>query len=67
MLRLSSRRRGILAETLRELANLCVGVLALGQFVGTRPWSFWLVLAGVAWWFVLVGLALLFAEGHDNG
>ena len=33
MVRLGRRRRDVLAQTFRELGNLVVGVLVLGQFV----------------------------------
>lgn len=61
MLRLKPRRRTVLVETLRELANLVAGALVLAQFVGQQPMSLGLFLAGVAAWFTLVGLAMLFA------
>lgn len=67
MLRLRPRRRAVLVETLRELANLTAGALVLGRFVGQQPFSFALVLGGIAAWFVLVGLALSIAEGKDDG
>lgn len=67
MLRLKPRRRTVLVETLRELANLVAGALVLGRLVGNQPWSLWSIVAGVVAWVALFGLALLFAEeiGHD--
>ena len=67
MLRLKARRRVVLVETFRELANLVAGALVLSQFIGQQALSLWLVLAGVAMWVLLLGLALLFAGGGDNG
>lgn len=61
MLRLKPRRRTVLVETFRELANLSAAALVLGQFVGQQPLSFWSILAGAGIWFVLVGAALIFA------
>ena len=61
MLRLKPRRRAVLSETFRELANLAAGAMVLGQFVGQQPLSFGALLAGVAMWVTLVGLALLYA------
>jgi hypothetical protein len=58
MLRLKKQQRAVLVETLREPANLAAGALVLGQVVGERPLSPWLVLGGVAVWFVLVGAAV---------
>ena len=67
MIRLKPRQRTALGETLRELANLVAGALVLGQFVGERRLSIWSVLAGIAAWFVLVGLVLLLAGEKGNG
>ena len=61
MLRLNSRRRSVLSETFRELANLSVGALVLGQFASGGQWSIAVFLSGIAFWFMLVGLALFFA------
>ena len=67
MLRLGPRRRRLLAETLRELANLVVGALVLGQFVGQQAPSPWLMSTGIAVWFVLVGASLWLRDekAHD--
>ena len=67
MLRLGPRRRTVLADTLRELANLVVGALVIGQFVGTDTLSAAALLVGIGAWFLLVGLALLFAGETRDG
>ena len=59
MLRLKTRQRTVLVETLRELANLSAGALVLGQFVGQQPLSTGIVAGGIALWIVLVGWAML--------
>ena len=64
MLRLKARQPAILAETLRELANLAAGALVLGQFVGPQPLSVRAVLGGVAIWLALVVWAVLLT-GED--
>ena len=61
MLRLSSRRRAVLSDTFRELANLFMGALVLGQFASGGRWSFAVFSAGIAVWFILVWVALFFA------
>jgi len=66
MLRLKLRRRSLLAETLRELANISAGALVLGQFVTQQPWSVGPILTGVTLWFVLVTLALWIAGDGDD-
>jgi len=67
MLRLTSRRRTVLVETLRELANLAVGALVLGQFVSNRAGSIDVVVLGVALWVGFLTLALwLSGDGEDR-
>ncbi len=51
----------MLAEKLPDLANLCAGVLVFGQFVGDRPVSTGLLLAGFGVWIVLLACALVIA------
>ena len=64
MLRLKSRQRAALRETLRELANLVAAALVLGQFVGQQPPSWSLILAGRATWIITISIALaLIGEG----
>ena len=44
MLRLRSRQRAVMVEKLPDVANLGVGALVFGQFVGEQPFSPWLAL-----------------------
>jgi hypothetical protein len=67
MLRLNQAQQTALGDTLRELANLVVGALALGQFVGQEPPSIWMALAGIfAWWF-LVAWGIFLTGDRTNG
>ncbi len=50
MLRLTERRRAILAEKFGDLANFAVAALVFGQAVGQDPFSFGVGLAGFAIW-----------------
>jgi hypothetical protein len=59
MLRWTRRRREALSETLRELANLTLAALVLGQAVGTEPPILWLLVMGGVAWVALVLVALL--------
>ena len=59
MVGLTPRRRGALAETLRELANYGAAALVFGQFVGQRSVSWGPVLAGVVLWLVFLSFALV--------
>ena len=67
MLRLGPLRRRLLAETLRELANLVVGALVLGQFLVQQARSPWLMLTGIALWFVFVGTSIRLIEENAHG
>jgi hypothetical protein len=64
MLRLNRRQRTAVSDSLRQVGNLIMGALALGQFVSGRPivWTF--VIGGIVTWavFVLLGVTLLSGE-----
>jgi hypothetical protein len=66
MLRLRPRRREVLVETLRELANLTAGALVLAQFIGQQTLSLGLAVAGIALWLALVGMAVALAEESND-
>lgn len=59
MLRLTSRQRGALGETVRELANYGAAALVFGQFVGQGTVSWRLIGVGATMWLALVSFALL--------
>jgi len=61
MLRLKPRQRAVLVEKVRDVANIGVGVLVFGPFVGAEPASVGSVIAGLVLWVVLVGAILLIA------
>ena len=58
MLRVATRQRAALSETLREFANLAVAALVLGQVIGTRPLSWRLMGVGALVWLLCLALAL---------
>ncbi len=64
MLRFNPEQRTTLANALGELANLMVGALVLGQFLGggSRPW--WLVAVGALLWLALIGFGLVLLGGR---
>jgi hypothetical protein len=65
MLRLKRRQREIIVEKLPDLANMTAGALVVGQFIGERPFSFWLALGGFAAWSAF-GLIALRLAGDDQ-
>jgi hypothetical protein len=66
MLRFNRARRTVLSDTLRELANLVVAALVLGQFAGGHR-SLLLIFGGMTAWVLLVGAALVCAGGSTDG
>jgi len=63
MLRLADSQRAVLVQAIPAVANLAIGTLVFGQFLRQQPFSYLPALAGVALWFVFVGIAVMFARG----
>ena len=63
MLRLTKKRREILAEKFGDLANLAVGALVFGQAISQDVFSPWVAVVGIAVWPVLTGLTYALAGG----
>lgn len=61
MLRLSREQRALLAETVRDIANIAAGAMVFGQFLATQSFSWWTALAGGAVWVALVSWAIRLA------
>jgi len=66
MLKLKTEQREVLVEKLPDMANLVVGALFLGQFLGERPFSFALALSGIAAWIAFMIFTLIVAGGDDQ-
>jgi hypothetical protein len=58
MLELNDAQRGVLADKLADVANIAVGALLFGQFLGDGPFSPSLAAVGVGIWVFLVGCAV---------
>jgi hypothetical protein len=67
MLRLDQTQQTALGDTLRELANLVVGALALGQFVGQQPPSIWMAFVGIFACVLLVASGLFLTGDRTDG
>jgi hypothetical protein len=67
MLRLDQTQQTALGDTLRELANLVVGALALGQFVGQQPPSILMAFVGIFAWVLLVASGLFLTGDRTDG
>lgn len=61
MLRLIRAQRAVLLEKVPDVANLAVGALVFGQFLGEEPYSLRLALFGVASWTALMALTFVIA------
>ena len=61
MLKLKRGQRAVLVDKAPDIANLAVGALVFGQFLGDRPFSWRLLLAGSGIWILAVGVVLLLA------
>ena len=58
MVRLRPGPRAAFGEKVLDLANFAAAALIFGQFVGTEPLSWTIVVTGVALWFVFASVAL---------
>ena len=65
MLRLTERRRAILAEKFGDLANYAVAALVFGQAAGDGTFSFGVGIAGVAIWLLFTGATVVLAGGSE--
>ncbi len=61
MVRLTERRRAVLAEKFGDLANYAVAALVFGQAVGQDSFSFGVGVAGIAAWAVFMTATFLLA------
>lgn len=67
MLRLRRAQRTLLAETLRDIANIAAGAMIFGQFLADAMFSTRVAFGGMALWVVLVVCAILLAsEGQRS-
>jgi hypothetical protein len=64
MVRLEPGQRRLLVTHLTAVANLVVGSLLLGQFVGSRPFSIAQTAGALVLWAVLLGVAFMLAAGE---
>ena len=58
-------QRRLLAETVRDIANIAAGAMVFGQFVAGGPFSLPVAIFGGGLWVVLVGYAVVIAKGSE--
>ena len=63
MVRLTERRRAILAEKFGDLANFAVAGLVFGQAIGGDPFSIDAGIAGITIWLLFMGGTFFLAGG----
>ena len=66
MVGLKRTQRMLLAETLRDIANLAAGAMVFGQFLADAMFSTRVALGGGAVWVVLVLTAVLFVSEEPS-
>ena len=62
MLRWSQSQRELLAETIRDVANIAAGAMVFGQFLSDAEFSPILTVTGILFWGCLVVLAVRLVE-----
>lgn len=65
MLVFNREQRTLLAETLRDIANIAAGAMVFGQFLADEVFSPRLAVEGLAVWGVLVVSSLLLTGRKD--
>jgi hypothetical protein len=66
MVRLNREQRMLLAETLRDIANIAAGAMVFGQFIGSQTLSYSIAAFGMGVWVALVTFAMVLAGGAQR-
>ena len=56
----------LLAETLRDIANIAAGAMVFGQFIGSQTLSYSIAAFGMGVWVALVTFAIILAGGTQR-
>ena len=59
-------QRRLLAETVRDIANIAAGALVFGQLVAGGTFSLRLAILGGSVWIAFVGYAVFMAKGSES-
>ena len=65
MVGLTTEQRRMLMDKLPDAANLALGALVFGQFLGDRPFSVGVAVLGMATWAAFLGGAFVLGGGTD--
>jgi len=66
MVGFTREQRQMLIDKLPDAANLALGALVFGQFLGDRPFSMTLAVLGIGTWMVLFACALWIGGGQER-
>ena len=66
MVGLTEEQRRILIDKLPDAANLALGALVFGQFLGDGPFSPAVAILGIVTWVVLFGCAFVIGGGQKS-
>jgi hypothetical protein len=66
MLLLNRAQRAVLVDKVPDVANLAIGALSFGQFLGDRPFSFTRALFGVGMWVILMAWTIVLASERND-
>ena len=66
MVRLNREQRMLLAETLRDIANIAAGAMVFGQFIGSQTLSYSIAAFGMGVWVALATFAMVLAGGAQR-
>ena len=66
MVRLNRQQRMLLAETLRDIANIAAGAMVFGQFIGSQTLSYSIAAFEMGVWVALVTFAIVLAGGTQR-
>ncbi len=59
MVGLTTEPRGMLVDKLPDAANLALGALVFGQYLGDKPFSIGIAILGIVTWAGLLGYAFV--------
>ena len=65
MLRFNRKQRTAASDSLRQVANLALGVLTLGQLVSGKLIAWPLMAAGIALWVLFLVCGIVLLQGED--
>ena len=66
MVVLTKEQRILLAETVRDIANIAAGAMIFGQTLGGYPFSWSIAAGGVVLWIAFVAWSIVLVRGGNR-